>query len=63
MADKTVILNAPTWMSMVVGFFKRVLPAKTMDKIQVFSSIEGMWKSQWAQDMLSRPDTPDFMGG
>lgn len=63
MADKTCIVNAPSWMASVVGIFRKLLPKRTMEKIQVFSSVPAMWQSKWAKSAMVPDRMPDFMGG
>eukprot|EP00040_Diaphanoeca_grandis_P041650 m.263253 g.263253 ORF g.263253 m.263253 type:complete len:423 (-) comp49504_c0_seq1:129-1397(-) len=61
--EKTCIINAPSWMAMVVNVFKAILPKRAMDKVQVFSSTKALWSSDWGKQTLSRRGTPDFIGG
>jgi len=60
--DKMCMCNAPTWMSYVLGFFRKVLPKRNMDKLELFASMDELWASEWAQRSLNRAFLPAFMG-
>ena len=61
--EAMVLVNAPGWMTMVLAFFRKLLPKRNMDKIRMFSSIKQMWGSKWAADTLEAAGVPDFLGG
>lgn len=63
MEGKTAIINAPSWMAYVIGLFRPIIPKKTVENLQVFSSTEAMWKSKWGKATMARDRAPDFVGG
>ena len=63
MQEKTCLMNAPRWMGWVMAVFTKMLPTRTMEKFEMYTSTEQMWNSEWAQDRLVRDQAPEFMGG
>lgn len=61
--EKMCIVNAPTWMGWVMAIFKRLLPTRTMEKFEMYTSADVMWNSEWASSRLVRERAPAFMGG
>ena len=61
--EKMCLVNAPKWMSWVMAFFQRLLPTRTMEKFELFSSSSQMWESDWAKERLIKENAPAFMGG
>lgn len=60
---KMCIVNAPKWMSMVVKLARAFLPKSTMDKIDVFSSTEKLYRSEFGAAILRTGHLPEFLGG
>ena len=42
---------------------KAVLPKSTLEKIELFSSTDSLWSSEWACRRLNRTNMPCFLGG
>ena len=61
--EKMCLVNAPTWMGWVMAIFKKLLPTRTMEKFEMYTSAEAMWSSEWAASRLVRERAPAFMGG
>ena len=61
--DKFCIVNAPSWMSWLMSIFRKILSKRSMDKVELFTSDEEMWNSEWAKKRLVRELLPSFMGG
>eukprot|EP00040_Diaphanoeca_grandis_P017051 m.88471 g.88471 ORF g.88471 m.88471 type:complete len:424 (-) comp26201_c0_seq1:52-1323(-) len=61
--EKMCAVHAPSWMALAVAIFKKVLPKRVMDKVQMFHSEDALWSNEWTQRMLIRDETPDFLGG
>lgn len=61
--DAMVLVNAPSWMTMVMAFFKKIMPKRNMDKIRMYSSHKQMWASDWAKTTLDKAGVPYFIGG
>eukprot|EP00750_Incisomonas_marina_P012241 INCI16674.1.p2 GENE.INCI16674.1~~INCI16674.1.p2 ORF type:complete len:443 (-),score=88.03 INCI16674.1:295-1590(-) len=60
---KMCIVNAPKWMSVVVKLARAFLPKSTMDKIDVFSSTEKLYRSEFGAAILRTEHLPEFLGG
>ena len=63
LVDKMCMVNAPSWMSYVLGFFRKILPKRNMDKIALFTNQKKFWSSEWAQSTFARDEVPEFVGG
>jgi hypothetical protein len=61
----TLIVQPPSWISMVLGFAKLVLPAKTFAKVRVCSGNfgEDIAKCPIASTIFSVAELPTFLGG
>lgn len=60
---KNIILNCPSWFSTVMAMIRVVLPKKTMDKINTFTSPDAMWKSDWVNESFDKDKVPVELGG
>mmetsp|Transcript_7495 Transcript_7495/g.26751 ORF Transcript_7495/g.26751 Transcript_7495/m.26751 type:complete len:478 (+) Transcript_7495:189-1622(+) len=63
MQDKLCILNAPTWMEMVINMFKTILPARVFSRTELYSDPASFWATEWAQRTLVRSRFPKSLGG
>jgi hypothetical protein len=63
MQEKMCLVNSPTWMSWVMAAFSKILPKKSIEKFEMFTSTEQMWNSKWANERLIRAAVPTFLGG
>lgn len=61
--DKFCIVNAPSWMGWLMSLFRKIASKRSMDKVELFTSDEEMWNSDWAKKRLIRERLPAFMGG
>ena len=61
--DKFCIVNAPSWMGWIMSLFRKIASKRSVDKVELFTSEEEMWSSEWAQNRLIRERLPAFMGG
>ena len=61
--DKFCIVNAPSWMGWLMSLFRKIASKRSMDKVELFTSDEEMWSSDWAKKRLIRERLPAFMGG
>jgi len=44
--EKMCLLNAPRWMTWVMAFFSKLLPTRTMEKFELYGSVDALWSSQ-----------------
>ena len=63
LVDKMCMINAPSWMTYVVSFFRKILPKKNMDKIGLFKNTSNFWNTKWVQSTFNRKEVPIFLGG
>ena len=63
LVDKLAIVNAPSWFAALLKVMKAVLPKSTLEKIELFSSTDSLWSSEWACRRLNRTNMPCFLGG
>ena len=63
LVDKVAMVNAPSWLSGLLKVFRLILPKSTLDKIELFSSTDGLWYSEWGKRRLKRENMPKFLGG
>ena len=49
-------------MTYVISFFRKILPARNMDKLEMFGSAEELWESKWGQDTFNKAFIPAFLG-
>ena len=63
LVDKVAMVNAPSWLSGLLKVFRLILPKSTLDKIELFSSTDGLWNSDWGKRRLKRENMPKFLGG
>ena len=63
LVDKLAMVNAPSWLAVLLKAFRLILPKSTLDKIELFSTIEGLWESDWGKHRLKRDKMPLFLGG
>jgi hypothetical protein len=61
--DKMCLVRAPSWMGWVMTLFKPLMPKSALEKIELFTSLEAMWNSEWAKRRLKRHMFPVFLGG
>lgn len=61
--DKFCVVNAPSWMGWVVSIFKKIASKRAMEKVELFTSPEALWASEWANRRLVRESFPCFIGG
>lgn len=61
--QKMCMVNAPSWMTWVLSLSRKVLPKRNMDKIEMFTSHDVMWQSDWAKATLNPAYIPTFLGG
>lgn len=60
---KMCMVNSPKWMSIAMKVVRAVMPKSAMEKIEVFSSVPKLARSEWAQKCLNIDKMPDFLGG
>ena len=63
LVDKVAMVNAPKWFAGLLKVLKAVLPKSALEKIELFSSTESLWDSDWAKQRLKRENMPGFLGG
>ena len=63
LVDKLAMVNAPSWLAGILKVLKAVLPKSTLEKIELFSSTDSLWESDWAKRRLKRENMPHFLGG
>lgn len=63
LTDKFCILNAPSWMGWLMSIFKKIASKRSMEKVELFTSSESLWSSEWAKKRLIRKNFPHFVGG
>ena len=56
-------MPAPKWFAGLLKVLKAVLPKSALEKIELFSSTESLWDSDWAKQRLKRENMPGFLGG
>ena len=61
--DKFCIVNAPTWMGWLMSIFKKIASKRSMEKVELFTSTEQLWNSEFAKKRLIRANFPHFVGG
>lgn len=61
--DKFCILNAPSWMGWLMALFSKFASKRSMEKVELFTSEEALWSSEWASKRLVRKNFPHFLGG
>lgn len=61
--SKMVLVNTPGWMTYVMAVFRKILPARNMDKIELYASVKDMWQSEWGSKALNKAGLPAFLGG
>jgi hypothetical protein len=61
--SKICMVNSPSWMSVLMVFLKSILPKKNTDKIEIFTSVDTLWESQWTQQTFNRDHFPPFLSG
>jgi hypothetical protein len=61
--DKFCILNAPSWMGWLMALFSKFASKRSMEKVELFTSNDALWSSEWAKKRLVRKNFPHFLGG
>lgn len=60
---KMCMVNSPKWMSIVVKIAKAFMPKSAVEKIEIFSSVEKMNRSEFGQNFLDLTKMPAYLGG
>jgi hypothetical protein len=63
LVDKLAMVNAPSWLAVLLKAFRLILPKSTLEKIELFSTTDGLWESEWGKHRLKREKMPMFLGG
>merc|ERR1711998_109724 len=61
--EKIIAINAPSWMTWVLSFFKSILPEKTTSKIELCESPEALWNSDYGRRTFNLDYVPELLGG
>ena len=61
--DKFCILNAPSWMGWLMALFSKFASKRSMEKVELFTSNDALWNSEWARQRLVKKNFPHFLGG
>merc|ERR1711871_39499 len=61
--DKFCIVNAPSWMGWLMAVFRKLASKRAMDKVELFTTSDALWNSDWAKKRLVRSHLPHFIGG
>jgi hypothetical protein len=61
--DAICMTNAPSWLTLVIAAFRKILPKKNMEKLRVFHTAAQLWKSEWGTDVLRKEELPACIGG
>jgi len=60
---KVCVINAPTYMSVVMSMMRLFASARACAKVELFTTSEKLWNSDYAKNNLIRANFPQFLGG
>merc|ERR1711871_959636 len=63
--SKFVLLHPPSWISMMMGFMRRVMPKRNMDKVGLCPAAGAgdITKCPYASKFFRSENVPEFLGG